>query len=253
MKKLITLVPVLMLAGLFALNVAAQEKKEQLWMVDEEVVKPDMVDQYVEVSMDLLKLCKEENFPYQYEVWSKNYFTYCLWYPIEELNDIKKIEDAWDGIVEKFGEENFERFQACIESQVSKVMVTRLDLSHEPETPRLNEEDLKYCKWQELYIKKGGEKKMEELLRKANTVLKEKGYEDASMVGEAKIGYEQPLYISWSFGKDKMDFLQQDRKIWEIASEEWKSINEELVKYLKRIDEFDCWYQQELSYKKEAP
>ena len=50
-----------------------------------------------------------------------------------------------------------------------------------------------------------------------------------------------------------MDFLQHERNIWEIAAEEWKSINEELVKYLRRIDEFDCWYQKDLSYKKEAP
>ena len=94
---------------------------------------------------------------------------------------------------------------------------------------------------------------MEELLKKANTVLKDKGYEDASMVGEAKIGYEQPLYFSWSFGKDKMDFIEQERKIWEIAAEEWRSINEELVKYLKRIDEFDFRYHKDLSYEKEAP
>ena len=73
------------------------------------------------------------------------------------------------------------------------------------------------------------------------------------MIGEAKIGYEQPVYFSWSFGKDKMDFLQHERNIWEIAAQEWKSINEELVKYLRRIDEFDCWYQKDLSYKKEAP
>ncbi|MCK4992016.1 MAG: hypothetical protein KAS29_16065 [Bacteroidales bacterium] len=252
MKKLFALAFTLGLTLLFVLGTAAQDKKEYHWLVTEEVVKPDMVEQYVEVSQELLKLCKEENFPYHFEVWSRDYFTFSLWYPLEELNDIIKIEDAWDGIVEKFGEENFLRFQECITSQFSKVMITRLDLSYIPENLRLNDEEVKYCKWQELYIKKGSEKKMEELLTKANSVLKEKGYEDPSMVGEAMIGYEQPLYFSWSFGKDKIDFLEQERKIWELAGEEWKSINEELVLYLLRIDESDLWYHKDLSHKKEA-
>jgi len=252
MKKIIALVSMLMLIGMLFHEAEAQEKKEQLWLVDEEVVKPDMVDQYKEVSKDLLTLCKEENFPYTYNVWVKDYFTYILWYPIDELNDIAKIEDAWDDIVEKFGEENFKKFQDCIESQVSRVMANRLDLSYMPDSFKLSEEEVKYSKLQEIYVEKGSEKKVEELFKRANALLKEKGVEDANFIGVGKIGYEQPVYFSWSYGKNRIDLLEQRKKNGKLLGDEFKPINAELVKYLIRIEDVEDWWLKDLSYEKEA-
>jgi len=253
MKNLIAFALALMLVGFFSLNTAAQEKKEQLWLVSEEVVKPDMVEQYKEACKDLLKLCKEENFPYTYNVWVKDYFTYDLWYPIDELNDIIKIEEAWDDIVQKYGEDNFKKFQVCIESQMNRVMANRLDLSYQPDSFRLSEEEVKYSKLQEIYVEKGSEKKVEELFKRGNALLQEKGIQNANFIGVGKIGYEQPVYFSWSYGKDRLDLLEQRKENAKLLGDEFKPINAELVKYLIRIDDVEDWWIKELSYEKEAP
>jgi len=253
MKKCIALVSMLMLVGLLFQSAEAQENKEQLWLVGEEVVKPDMVDQYEEVSEDLIKLCNKENFPYSFNLWKLDYFTYDLWYPIDELNDIKKIDDAWDDIMLKFGEENIKKFQDCIESQFDKVMAVRLDLSYQPDSPRLSAEDVKFSRLQELYLKKGSEKKVEELFKRANTLFKEKGIENVTFIGEGRIGYEQPVYFRWSYGENRMDLIKQDIDRGELLGEEWRSINEEMVTYLKRIEELEDQWIKFLSYEKEAP
>jgi hypothetical protein len=251
MKKFIALACMLTLALLFVLETAAQEKTEQLWLAEEEIVKPEMIDQYHEVSKELVELCKAENFPYTFYLWSYQPFHYKLWYPIEEMNDISKIEDAWDAIIEKYGADKFKRFEECIESQTNKVMVGLLNLSYEPEPLRLSEEETAYCYWQKITVKKGSEKAVEDIFKKAVAIMKEKGTEIATYIGKGKTGYDQPLYFAWSYGKDQIDFLEQEKKFAEMVGDEWEQINGEIVKHIKGIHNVNSWWSKELSYQKE--
>ena len=250
MKKFIALLTVLMLVGLFVQNAQAQEKEEVLWLMGEEVVKPEMIEQYYEVSAELVELCKTENFPYPFYVWVSQPFHYEISYPIEEMNDITKIEEAWDEIIEKFGAENFKRFEECIESQNDKVMVGLLSLSYVPEPPRLSEDEITYCYWQEVSVKKGSEKAVEDLFKKAVGIMKEKGIEIGVYMGKGKTGYEQPVYIAWYYGKDQIDYLEQEKKFAEMVGEEWKEINGEIVKHINGIKNVNYWWAKELTYEK---
>lgn len=248
MKKSIALACMLMLTVLFALNTTAQDKEKQLWLVGEERVKPEMIEQYYEVSQELKELCMAEKFPYIYNVWNPQPFNYSLWYPIEEMNDISRIEEAWDAIIEKFGAENFRRFEECIESQTNKLMVAQLNLSYEPETPRLGLEEIGYSYMQEIYVKKGSEKAVEDLFKKAIAMMKEKGLDNPMYIGKGKMGYKQPVYFAWSWGKDRMDFLEQQEKDDKILAEEFKQLNAEIIKHITDIVNLDVWWLKELSY-----
>jgi len=253
MKKRITWVLALLAVGLFIQLALAQEVKEELWLVAEETVKPDMVEQYEETSKQLLLLCKEEDFPYNFNVWKKGYYTYDLWYPIEDLNDIKNIEDAWDEIMQKFGEENHKRFQACIESQFDRVMAIRPDLSYQPDSAVLDETYFKFSRLQELYVKKGSEKVMEDLFKRANALYAEKGIKDVYFRGEGRIGYELPVYFSWSYGTNQIDLIKQGVDRQEMLGEKWKSLNAEMQTHMKRIEVIEDEWINILSYQKEAP
>jgi len=250
MKKFIALLTVLMLAGLFVQNAQAQEKEEVLWLIGEEVVKPEMIEQYYEVSKELAELCKEENFPYSYNVWVSQPFHYTLSYYIEEMNDIPKIEEAWDAIIEKYGAEKFERFKECIESQNDKIMVTLLNLSYEPESSQMSDEELAYCYWQEVSVKKGSEKAVEDIFKKAVEIMKEKGTEMGVYIGKGKTGYERPVYFAWYFAEDQIDYLEQEKKFAEIVGDEWKEINGEIVNHINGIKNVNYWWAKELSYEK---
>jgi hypothetical protein len=250
MKKFIALISVLCI-GFFIQDAKAQEKTEFLWLMGEEVVKPAMVEQYYEVCKELAELCKAENFPYSYYVWVSQPFHYSISYPLGDMNDITKIEEAWDAIIEKWGEENFKRFQECIEIQNDKVMVGLMDLSYEPDPSPSSEEEANYCYWQEIAVKKGSEKAFEEVLKKAVGIMKEKEVELATYIGKGKTGYNQPVYLAWYFAKDQMDFLEQEKKFGEMVGDEWKQINGEIIKHIRGIKNVDFWYIKDLSYEKE--
>jgi hypothetical protein len=251
MKKFIASIFALMLLGLFVLNTEAQETAEPLWLMGEEVVKPAMVEQYFELSKELVELCKTEKFPYSFYVWVSQPFHYSISYPIGEMNDITEIEKAWKAILNKLGEEKSRLFQDCIESQNDKVMVGLLNMSYLPEPPRLSDDEISYCYWQEVSVKKGSEKAVEGIFMKAIEIMKEKGIEMGTYIGKGKTGYDQPVYFAWYYGKDQMDFLEQEKKFGEQVGEEWKQINGEIIKHINSIRNIDFWYVKELSYQKE--
>ena len=67
---------------------AQEEKKEQLWYCIEETVKPDMWEQYVKLSKEIIDICKENSFSFPYYTWNGRPLVYELWTPIESLNNV---------------------------------------------------------------------------------------------------------------------------------------------------------------------
>jgi hypothetical protein len=250
MKKLFTLLSVLVLAGFMIQDAEAQEQTEVLWLMGEEVVKPVMVNQYFEICKELAELCKEDNFPFSYNVWVSQPFHYLITYYMEEMNDITKIEEAWDKIFAKLGEEKSIKFHECIDSQIDKVMAGLTDLNYVPEPSSDNEGVIDYCYFQEISVKKGSEKAFEEVLKKAMALMKEKGSEMGAYLGKGKTGYDRPVYFAWYFAKDQMDYLEQEKKFAELMGEDWKNINAEVVKHIKGIKNVNYWYIKDLSYEK---
>ena len=59
MKTLTVFLVLFLLSGVFATNSSAQEKSEQLWLVGTEVIKPEMMNQYMEINKELLTICKK--------------------------------------------------------------------------------------------------------------------------------------------------------------------------------------------------
>ena len=238
-----------MLAGLSVSYAQTQQKNEMLWLMAEEAVKPAMIDQYMEVSKELAEICKQENFPFSYNVWVSQPFHYLITYLLKDMNDITKIGEAWDAIIEKYGDEKFKRFQDCIESQNERVMAGLPDLYFEPETAS-GDGVVDYCYWQEVTVNKGSEKAVEDVFKKGVEIMKEKGVETAMYIGSGRLGYDRPIYFAWSFAKDQSTFLEEQKKFAEMVGEDWKQINQEIVKHIRGIKNVDYWYIKELSYEK---
>jgi hypothetical protein len=236
-------------------GVYAQENNVQLFLVGEENIKPGMIEQYYKLSGEFLELCKEMDFPYPYNLWSTSDFTFYLWYPIDNLSDVEKIEKAWDEVVEKMGDEKYSQFQACINYQKEQVVARLNDLCYVPESPRVADDETNFCYWQELYLQKGSEKEVKDLIKKANVIMEEKGLEDASYWGEGRMGWESPVYFVWGFGKSVRDYWEQHEKDAATIAEDFKEINQELMKHIRKNVNKSVWWIENLSYieEDEAP
>jgi hypothetical protein len=248
MKKFISVPALLMCQLLFVSVCSAQDKKEQLWLVGEEVVKPEMLNQYLELNKELLALCIKDKFPFTFNLWTSGDFKYYLWYPIESMNDVTKISAAWDSIVTHYGTERFKRFSECVEYSIDKFTITRLDLSYKPPESRLKDGEGTYCHWQEFYLKKGSEKYVEALINKATATFRDKKYNDAIYFGYGKVGYENPVLFNWGFGKSITDFYEQDKKYETLFGEELKDIKKEFTTYVRKVEKKDVWWLKNLSY-----
>jgi len=250
MKTLTVFLVLFLLSGVFATNSSAQEKSEQLWLVGTEVIKPEMMNQYMEINKELLTICKEVKFPFDFQFWTSGDFKYYLWYPLNSMDDALKIATAWDSVVARYGPEKFKRFNDCIEYTEEKFATVRFDLSYEPASPRLMEDERHYCRWQAFYLKKGKEKEMETLVKKANAVSKAKNISDATYIGYGKIGFEMPVMMLWTFAKSVTDFWEQDSKNWELIKNDFADINKEAITCFRKEEKKDTWWLKDLSYSK---
>jgi hypothetical protein len=252
MKKSITCLLTLILSGMLFLNGLAQEQEGQLWLAGIEVVKSEMIDQYIDLNKEMVALCEAENFPYTFYIWKYGDFKYYLWYPIQSYDDLPKIEKAWDGIVAKLGADKWDKFQECVEYSYEKIMRYRPDLSVMPQNPVTDEGENMYCWWQEFYVKKGHEKAVEAIIQQGNKYLSKCDYR--IFMGDGKTGFEHPVLIIWSFGKDKNDYWIRDKAAWEKLDEpsqnEFKKIDQELETHMRKITGVDCWYMKDISYEK---
>ena len=130
----IVLFPVLQLS-------AQEEKNEQIWYCWEETVKPEMIEEYLTLSEEMIDLCKQENFPYPIVTWIRKSMVYELWSPVSSLNEIDSIENEWAKILKIWGEEKYAAFNQTKLHNYSKTITLQGDLGYMPEDPQIKPEE----------------------------------------------------------------------------------------------------------------
>ena len=207
--------------------IAQEEKQEQYWYCIEETVKPEMIEKYIQLSMELITICEKNNFPFLYYTWSGKNMVYELWTPIESLNDIKKIEDAWDKMIEVWGEEKYAAFNATKLNNYSKTCIVRADMMYVPDNPNY-EINPPYCRWIEVYLKSGMGKAFEEAVGWINEKREDHDYGVLCRFAEGGLGYDGPCYIVF-YAHDSME----DYMLYESSTPE--SYKKDFQEYLKKI------------------
>lgn len=201
----------LMLATIGCLSANAQEeKKEQLWYCIEETVKPDMWEQYVKLSKELVDVCKANSFSFPFYTWNGRPLVYELWTPIESLNDIEKIKEEWKRIVDIWGAENHTAFNATKLNNYSKTCTVRDDMAYSPENPIYSIQDPLYCRWIEVYLKSGSQKEFEEFVAWMNDQRKKHDYRLICRFAEGGIGYDTPSYLVMYYHESKAKFIEYE-------------------------------------------
>ena len=230
---------------------AQDEKQKQLWYCWEETVHPEHIEAYFAANGELVQLCKDEGFDFYFYTWTTGDFKYQWWHPIESLGEIEKVEAAWDKIFEKYGKEKTAAFQKTLKSHYSKTITQRYDWGIHPENPRLIRDSVNYMEFQEFYVIPGKEAAFGKTMKKAVDYLISKGHNDTWNMARGELGYEGPVYIGWSFGKNKADFVEQDQKFGEEHSDFFKELNSEFLENVRTINRTEGWFIKNLSIMQE--
>jgi hypothetical protein len=200
--------------GVLVLSLAAiaQEKKPQLYFIEDYVVKPAMVTQFESTLKDLVaKVYKPFNFPWPMETYATEDFHYYFLYPFENLAEVDKAFAYFYEVLGKFGEENWDALNRKMgdASEYYKQGTVTLspELSYIPEKPRLKPEEMKFVYWGFCYVIPGREKEFEAQFKKIVALFKSKGVDNGFKCWIGGLGTEMPFYFYSETGKSPADFF----------------------------------------------
>lgn len=250
MKKLIPIVIALLILESICISTSGQRRRnnEQLYLMSKEVIKADKKDEYIQARKKLITACEETSFPHPFILWSSKDNHCHIWYPIEELNDIDRIDKAWDAFEKEYGRDIFKPIQECITTSISQVMLAYRDLAYEPPEPRLQNDETNFCRMKKLYLNRDSEEEVKTLVKKVIELYESKGVTSCFYFGEGEIGFETPVLVNWSFARDLNDYLQQEAIIKELLGAEYQEINNEISHHVRETETIDFRYLDNMSY-----
>jgi hypothetical protein len=193
----VLILAVMVVLPMLQLEAQDENQKDQLWYCWEETVKPELWEEYLELSKEMLEVCKEENFPYPIFTWNHRSMVYELWSPLNSLTEIDSLDAAWMKIIKKWGEEKYEAFTQTKLHNYSKTVTILGDLTYMPENPELTEDERTYGRWIEIYLKPGKQKEFMEAVKELNNQRKAFGIQEYLMLGEGGIGYQAPSFHAY--------------------------------------------------------
>lgn len=254
MKSHRCILALIFMLGYISPNISAQEEREQLWYCWEETVKPEKIEEYKKLSVEFIDLCSEYIFPFSFYTWSSKPFTFELWTPIESLNDIEKIEKAWDQMAEKLGVEKYDAFRKTRLHNKSYTCTVKNDLCYIPKDPDYPRKDIRYQQWTEIYLKEGKQDEFEKALKWLNDERAKKECGCYVLYATGGFGYEIPCYIVMVGNKTKEEFIEADKQVKKQMEMVWEKYLEKINPIMRKPSKVYDWnYLPELSYVPKLP
>jgi hypothetical protein len=237
--------------GLFiTASVIAQSNENQLFFASKVIIKPEKVEQYIELSKVWVSACKEYNYPYSFSVWRSNIYDFYWFYPADDYNEVTEMTSkAWSEIIpnmeEGFPAEYFEN----IEYSESFFIRWVDSLSYNPQT---SIEGLGYAEWWVHYMKPWTGLAYRKAFKNATDIRKKANFEYPTAVLQSDIGMNGgSAYISVFWGTDVADLYTHQNKAWELLDDEAQQMILDLVPLRRKYEKIGFWYQKDLSYSPE--
>ena len=230
------------------LRAQEEESKGQLWLTSVLTVKPAMVAQHKSLMKEIVELCQKHSITYGWYTYHNGKSQYYRFYPVQDYGEIDNMEKTFAPIAKEWGTEKMTAFQETIDSYKDFFIRLPSELSYIPENPRLKGEEQNYAIWDMYYVSPGKGKEHTALFKEYIALLKSKDYNAELHFCTGDIGMEGPVYFGMGYGKNKIDFLEQNKKMWELVGEEGWKIFRKGMALTKKRDKEEFWYLRDLSY-----
>ncbi len=239
------------LAGIFlflavcvlALTVAAaaQEKKPQLYFVEDYVVKPSMVLQFEATFKEVMAtVYKPYNWPWPVETYATEDLHYYFLYPFENLTEIDKAFATFYEILGKFGEQKWDALNRKMgdasEYYKQGTITLSPELSYVPEKPRLKPGEAKFVNWGFCYVLPGKEKDFEEQFKKIVAVYKAKKISQGFNGWIGGMGTEMPFYFYTETAKSAADLFLTGEKVIKLVDPEATAIWNTMLGLMRKFE-----------------
>jgi hypothetical protein len=227
----VILLAVMVVLPMLQLEAQDENQKDQLWYCWEETVKPELWEEYLELSKEMLQLCKEESFPYPIFTWTHSSMVYELWSPLNSLSEIDSLHAAWKRIHKKLGEEKYEAFNQTKLHNYSKTITILNDLSYTPEDPEFAGDERIFGRWIEIYLKTGKQKEFMEAVKVLNEQRRAFGIKEYLGFSIGGFGYQDPSFHAYYTHANK-EILDN---FYDSTPEAYKEKFEEYLKTIQKL------------------
>ncbi len=241
--------------GILALSfvAAAQEKKPQLYFVEDYLVKPSMVAQFEGALKEAYNTIFTPNaWPWSIETYSTEDFHYYLLYRFENMADIDKAFAAFAEILGKIGVEKWDilngKMGDATEYYKQGTVTLSPELSYSPETPRLKPEEAKLVYWGFCYVLPGREKEFEAQLKKIVALHYAKKVLQGFNGWIGGLGTDLPLYFYSETAKSGADLFLASEEAMKLIDPEATRIWNSMLALMRKFESKMGSFRPDLSY-----
>ncbi len=209
---------------------AQEEKKDQLFVIHEEIAKVDMLDQYEKTSLEWVKMMHDAGLDItQIHASQSNDFHYYYLIPISNYAEIDGIFPKFQEATSKIDKEKWSKFSQendrTIESHKEFVARWSANLSYEPQEPRLKQDEAKFIHWIFFHYKLEKRKEVMEVLKEWKKLYEDKNITHGYDIWLMDMGMDNNLMVLTEQAKDGKDFYQAmddiDKKVQQEEQKLW--------------------------------
>lgn len=232
---------------------AQEEKKEQLWYCWEEEVIPEKRAEYLKLIKELNELGKQEKLPFSVFTWTPRPLVYQYWTPIGSLNDIEEINNAWNKVIQKWGDEKYAAYNNTRTHFLTKTCTVLDYLQYTPKNPYYDRMDGSYTHMIEMHLKFGKQAEMEDIIQWLNKRWEEADYGAYAAYAIGEMGFEEPCFILMFSGLNQLEYIKASEQMRIALGDDWTEFLDKIRLLQRKPTNFVDWYYlKELSYEPEG-
>jgi len=228
-----------------------EEKSYQAYWIHEDRVKPDMTDEYEQISKDLVAACKEHDI--QETMWitlALNDNSYLSISPIKNMADLDK--DGFKTLSEKMGADKmaalFNRFNPTYDEHGDYVVYLNKNLSYMPGGISQTIEGQNYRTLYYNYVTPENDKGYAEVLKKMKAAFEKHNSKLNYRVYKTGFGVMGSYYMIAVAAESNLASATLGDENWTMMKDDFDPLLKEMSKYTWKMDEKRGWMRQDLGY-----
>ena len=234
-----------------AMNGQAPEKRFQLFLLNDELVKPSMKGEYYEAAKKWVAFMKDQGFPYPFNTfWTRDNHVYWI-IPIQSYADIDKIMEESNKIREKSPEAAKaieDAFKGTYET--SRICIYALDYKYSmigKEEAGESEEET-FIFFDTYYFEPGCHAEINKIFDEMKAFVADKEIIQSWYFYWGMMGTDNPVLVGAATAKNEIAFFERNAKMWEALGKEGGKIKQKMMKYVTKQEQKRAWLQKELLY-----
>ncbi|PXX24585.1 hypothetical protein [Arenibacter sp. ARW7G5Y1] len=236
---------------LITFTATAQKEKNQAYYVHEDQVKPNMIQEYDQVSKDFTEASKKHNLQdLSWQVASTDTGRYFNISPIENMAELDK--NVMAPLSEKMGEEAFvnlfKRFNECYDKHGDYIIYLNKELTYMPEGINPITEGQNYRKWHFLHVAPGNIQNLKGKLKELKALYTSKGSKEYYRIYHNGFGNMGDYYLAVISAVDAEDYAKKSKENEALLGEEGKKLFDEVFKYVLKYETETGRMHPELAY-----